>query len=336
MLKNINVSVSPHIRTKDTTSRIMLDVCIALLFPLGAGVYAFGISALYVILVSVISCVLSEYIYQKLMRKPNVKFSRQKTSIGDLSAVVTGLILAVNLPSTVPLWVPAIGGVFAIVVVKQLFGGLGQNFMNPALAARCFLLISLAGIMTKFPTEVNHFFPVADAVSTATPMGMLKLGETTDWFNMVFNTHSGCIGEASALAVLIGALYMVIRKVIDVKIPLVYISSAVVFFIIIQLIKGTEDVLTVNYLVTQICGGGLLVGAFFMATDYVTCPITPLGKTIYALILGFMTVIIRVVSPNVEGVSLAIIIGNMISPLIEKYTVPKAFGLKREKGGKTA
>ncbi|MBQ4155219.1 MAG: RnfABCDGE type electron transport complex subunit D, partial [Clostridia bacterium] len=208
MLKNINVSVSPHIRTKDTTSRIMLDVCIALLFPLGAGVYAFGISALYVILVSVISCVLSEYIYQKLMRKPNVKFSRQKTSIGDLSAVVTGLILAVNLPSTVPLWVPAIGGVFAIVVVKQLFGGLGQNFMNPALAARCFLLISLAGIMTKFPTEVNHFFPVADAVSTATPMGMLKLGETTDWFNMVFNTHSGCIGEASALAVLIGALYM--------------------------------------------------------------------------------------------------------------------------------
>lgn len=331
MLKNINVSVSPHVRENITTTKIMLDVCIALLFPLGAGVYTFGINALYIILVSVASCVLSEYIYQKVMKK--------KTTVGDLSAVVTGLILAVNLPSTVPLWVPVVGGIFAIVVVKQLFGGLGQNFMNPALAARCFLLISLAGAMTNFPTEINHFFPVApvtDAVSTATPMGMLKLGAPSDWFNMLFNTHSGSIGEASALAVLIGALYMVIRKVIDIKIPLIYIASAVVFFVIIQLIRGEEDVLTVDYLVTQICGGGLLVGAFFMATDYVTCPITPLGKTIYALILGFMTVIIRVVSPNVEGVSLAIIIGNMISPLIEKYTVPKAFGIKCEKGGKAA
>ncbi len=332
MLKNINVSVAPHVKQKDTTSSIMRDVCIALLFPLGAGVYTFGIRALVIILLSVITCVLSEYIYQKLMRKPNVKFSRQKTSIGDLSAVVTGLILAVNLPSTVPFWVPVVGGVFAIVIVKQLFGGLGQNFMNPALAARCFLLISFAGIMTDFPSTVNHFFPVADAVSTATPMGMLKSGETLSWFEMVFNTHSGCIGEASTIAVLIGALYMVIRKVIDVKIPLIYIGSAVVFFVVIQLINGEADKLTVDYLVTQVCGGGLLVGAFFMATDYVTCPITPVGKVIYALVLGFMTVLIRVVSPNVEGVSYSIIIGNMVTPLIEKYTVPKAFGIK--KGGK--
>ena len=162
MLKNINVSVSPHIRAKDTTTSIMLDVCIALLLPLAAGVYTFGIRALVVILVCVASCVLSEFLFQILMK--------QKTTINDLSAVVTGLILAVNLPSNIPLWMAILGSVFAIIIVKQLFGGSGQNFMNPALAARCFLLISLAGVMTNFPTEINHFFPVSDAVSTATPI----------------------------------------------------------------------------------------------------------------------------------------------------------------------
>ena len=268
------------------------------------------------------------------MRPPFVKFSKQRTTIGDLSAVVTGLILAVNLPSTVPLWVPAVGGVFAIIIVKQLFGGIGQNFMNPALAARCFLLISFAGVMTTFPTTINHFFEMADTVSSATPMGLLKAGKPTDWFNMVFNTHSGCIGEASTIAVLLGGLYMTVKRVIDVKIPLIYIGTATIGFVLIQFITGNADVLSADYIVTQVCGGGLLVGAFFMATDYVTCPITPVGKVIYAFILGFMTVLIRVVSPNVEGVSLAIIIGNMISPLIEKYTVPKAFGYK--KGGKAA
>ena len=329
MLKNINVSVSPHIRTKDTTTSIMRDVCIALLFPLAAGVYTFGVRALVIILISVLSCVLSEFLFQKNLKQP--------TTVNDLSAVVTGLILAVNLPSTVPFWIPVLGGVFAIIIVKQLFGGIGQNFMNPALAARCFLLISFASIMTDFPTKVNYLFgtpsTVTDAVSSATPMGLVKAGTVTGWFDMLVNTHSGSIGEASAIAVLIGAAYMVVRKVIDIKIPLIYIVSTLGIISFIQLVSGNGDILTVDYLVLQICGGGLLVGAFFMATDYVTSPITPKGKIIYALILGLMTALIRTISPSSEGVSYSIIIGNMLTPLIEKYTVPKAFGVK---GGKKA
>ena len=327
MLKNINVSVSPHIRTKDTTSSIMRDVCIALLFPLAAGVYTFGLRALAIILISVASCVLSEFLFQKIMKQP--------TTVNDLSAVVTGLILAVNLPSTVPFWIPVLGGAFAIIIVKQLFGGIGQNFMNPALAARCFLLISFASIMTDFPSKVNYLFgtpdTITDAVSSATPMGLVKEGTVTGWFDMLVNTHSGSIGEASAIAVLIGAAYMIIRKVIDVKIPLIYIASTIGIIAFIQLVSGNGDLLTADYLVLQLCGGGLLVGAFFMATDYVTSPITPKGKIIFALILGLMTALIRTVSPSSEGVSYSIIIGNMLTPLIEKYTVPKAFGVK---GGK--
>lgn len=329
MLKNINVSVSPHIRTKDTTSSIMRDVCIALLFPLAAGVYTFGWRALAIILFSVASCVLSEFLFQKIMKQP--------ITVSDLSAVVTGLILAVNLPSTVPFWIPILGGAFAIIIVKQLFGGIGQNFMNPALAARCFLLISFASIMTDFPSKVNYLFgtpdTITDAVSSATPMGLVKVGTVTGWFDMLVNTHSGSIGEASAIAVLIGAAYMVVRKVIDIKIPLIYIVSTIGIIAFIQLVSGNGDILTVNYLVLQLCGGGLLVGAFFMATDYVTSPITPKGKIIFALILGLMTALIRTVSPSSEGVSYSIIIGNMLTPLIEKYTVPKAFGVK---GGKKA
>lgn len=327
MLKNINVSVSPHIRAKDTTTSIMLDVCIALLFPLAAGVYTFGIRALAVILVCVATCVLSEFLFQKLMK--------QKPTVNDLSAVVTGLILAVNLPSTIPLWIAMLGSAFAIIIVKQLFGGIGQNFMNPALAARCFLLISFAGAMTKFPTEINYLFgtpqTAVDAVSGATPMALVKQDIVTDWFDMFVNTHSGSIGEASAIAVLIGGLYMIVRKVIDVKIPLLYIASTIGFVALVQTLSGNADILTLDYIVVQICGGGLLVGAFFMATDYVTSPITPKGKIIYALILGLMTALIRTISPSNEGVSYSIIIGNMLTPLIEKYTVPKPFGVK---GGK--
>ena len=327
MLKNINVSVSPHIRKKDTTSSIMLDVCIALLFPLAAGVYTFGWRALAVILISVATCVVSEFVFQKIMK--------QQSTINDFSAVVTGLILAVNLPSTVPFYIPVLGGVFAIIIVKQLFGGIGQNFMNPALAARCFLLISFASIMTSFPSDINYIFGtpdvITDAVSSATPMGLVKEGTVTSWFDMLVNTHSGSIGESSAIAVLVGAVYMIIRRVIDVKIPLIYIASTIGIVALIQLFSGNADVLTVDYLVLQLCGGGLLVGAFFMATDYVTSPITPLGKVIYSLILGLMTALIRTVSPSSEGVSYSIIIGIMLTPLIEKYTVPKAFGIK---GGK--
>ena len=241
------------------------------------------------------------------------------------------------MPSTVPYWIAVLGSVFAIVVVKQLFGGIGQNFMNPALAARCFLLISFASIMTTFPTDINYLFGtpqnITDAVSSATPMGLVAEDNVTGWFDMFVNTHTGSIGEASAIAVLIGGAYMAIRKVIDLKIPLIYIASTVAVVVLVELVNKNADILTLDYIVLQICGGGLLVGAFFMATDYVTSPITPVGKIIYAVILGLMTALIRVISPSNEGVSYSIIIGNMLTPLIEKYTVPKAFGVK---GGKKA
>ncbi len=289
---------------------------------LGAGVYTFGLSALIIILVCVASCVLSEFVFQKLMK--------QKSTVSDLSAVVTGLILAVNLSSDIPVWMAALGSIFAIVIVKQLFGGIGQNFMNPALAARVFLLISFTKIMTAFPEEIRTFFPTADAVSSATPMAIIKTGGSVSWFDMIFNTHSGCIGEASALAVLAGAAYLLFKKVITLKIPLTYILSAVGFVVLIQLFSGNPHLLTTDYVITQLFGGGLLVGAFYMANDYVTSPITPVGQIVYALLLGLMTALIRVVSPSSEGVSYAIIIGNVLTPLIEKFTVHKPLGRRRK------
>lgn len=321
MLENINVSVAPHIKEKRTTASIMADVCIALVFPLLAGIYAYGIDALITIVLCIASCVLFEFLFQKLMK--------QKVTVNDFSALVTGMILAVNLPADVPWFIPVLGSAFAIIIVKQLFGGLGQNFMNPALGARCFLLISFAKYMTTFSTDINYIFEKSDALTAATPLTEAKLGNITGWFDMLVNTHPGSIGEVSAIAVLIGAAYLVIKKVIDFKIPLIYIGSTVLFITFIQLLSGNSDVLTFDYYILQICGGGLLVGAFFMATDYVTSPITPKGKVIYALILGLMTSLIRTVSPSSEGVSYSIIIGNMLTPLIEKYTVSKPFGYKK-------
>ncbi len=319
MFRNINVSVSPHIRDKRTTQNIMLDVCIALFFPLLAGVYAYGLSALITIVLCVISCVGFELLFQLGMKK--------KVTISDLSALVTGMILAVNMPASVPWFIPVLGGFFAIIIVKQLFGGLGQNFMNPALGARCFLVISFASIMTNFSTDINYLFSKPDVVTSATPMAMVKSGVVTNWFDMLVNTHAGCIGEVSAIAILIGAAYMIIRRVIDVKIPFIYIISTLCFVALIQTIKG--ETITFDYMMVQLCGGGLLIGSFFMATDYVTSPITNKGKVIYALILGLMTSLIRTVSPSNEGVSYSIIIGNMLTPLIEKFTVPKPFGYKK-------
>lgn len=319
MFRNINVSVSPHIRDKRTTQNIMLDVCIALFFPLLAGVYAYGLSALITIVLCVISCVGFELLFQLGMKK--------KVTISDLSALVTGMILAVNMPASVPWFIPVLGGFFAIIIVKQLFGGLGQNFMNPALGARCFLVISFASIMTNFSTDINYLFSKPDVVTSATPMAMVKSGVVTNWFDMLVNTHAGCIGEVSAIAILIGASYMIIRRVIDVKIPFIYIISTLCFVALIQTIKG--ETITFDYMMVQLCGGGLLIGSFFMATDYVTSPITNKGKVIYALILGLMTSLIRTVSPSNEGVSYSIIIGNMLTPLIEKFTVPKPVGYKK-------
>ncbi len=318
-----HVSVSPHARAKITTQSIMRDVLIAL-FPAAAlGIYAHGWNALLVILVTTAACVATEYIYEKLMKLP--------LTTGDLSAAVTGMILALNMPSAIPLWMPVIGGVFAIIVVKMLFGGIGQNFMNPALAARCFMLVSFASAMTQYPTVVRTLF-TNPTVSSATPMAALKAGDPTDWFQMLFNTHAGSIGEASAVAILLGLAYLLIRRVISMRIPAVYILSAVGFAVLFTVLKG--DSVSFNYIVTYACGGGLLIGAVFMATDYTTSPVTAWGQVVYGLILGLLTALFRTVGSGTEGVSYAIIIGNLLTPLIEKFTAPKHFGYKRAaKGG---
>lgn len=310
-----NVSVSPHVRAQDTTKSIMRDVVIAMLPILAFGVYHFGLGALKVIAVCVVTCVACEALFELIAKKPVTVF--------DYSAAVTGLILAINLPATAPWWLAVIGSVFAIVVVKMLFGGLGQNFMNPALAARCFLLIS-------FTSRMNDF--TLDGVSGATPLALLANGSEPDLLTLFLGFHAGCIGEVSALAILIGGIYLIVKKVISVRIPLTYIASTLVFIFIINLIMGND--VTVNYMVGELLSGGLLVGAFFMATDYVTSPITAKGQIVYGIILGLLTSLFRVVGSSAEGVSYAIIISNLLVPIIEKITVPKPFGCEKAKGGK--
>lgn len=312
MSKLYNVSLSPHIRAKETTQGIMLDVIIALIPAMAMGVYVFGLRALLITVLSVASCVASEYLYEKLMKRP--------ATVSDLSAVVTGLILAMNLYSTAPWWLPVLGGAFAVIVVKMLFGGLGQNFMNPALAARCFLLISFPTIMTMYPA--------VDGVSGATPLAALKSGEAVNLGSMLIGTHSGTIGETSAAAILIGGLYLVIRKVISPRIPLCVIGSAAVFAAVFGYATGVD--VTLSYIAAHILGGGLLAGAVFMATDYVTSPVTAWGQVIYGVLIGFLTAFIRCYGGSAEGMSYAIIISNCVAPLIEKMTVPKPFGLEKE------
>lgn len=316
-----NVSLSPHIRDKNSTQKIMLDMCVALAPTLIFGIWHFGLNALIVIISSVASCVLSELLFELIYKKPITVF--------DFSAVVTGLILALNMPPNIAWWMPAIGGVFAIIIVKMLFGGIGQNIMNPALAARCFLLISFTSRMTDFST--------ADAVSSATPLAQVKAGEVINLKDAFFGMQSGCIGEVCSAAIIIGFVYLLIRKVISPRIPLVYIGSALLFIVIIAAVKGRHigfDSLTLNYILANLLTGGLLSGAVFMAPDYTTSPITPKGQVCYAVIIGFLTAVFRVLGSSAEGVSYAIIIGNILVPIIEKLTVPKAFGVKKGRGNK--
>lgn len=310
----LNVSSSPHVRDKSSTTRIMLDVCIALLPACVFGVYNFGLRALLVLCVSVASCVLFEYMYQRLMHK--------KLTVSDLSAVVTGLLLGMNLPHTLPIWMVVLGSAFAILIVKQLFGGLGQNFMNPALGARCFLLISFAGQMTKFSY---------DGVTGATPLATIKDGGAVDVLKMFLGTTGGVIGETCALALIIGGIYLIVRKVILPTIPVIYILSFSCFI----LIFGGHG-FDMEFLAAHLCGGGLMLGAFFMATDYVTSPVTPLGKIIFGIILGILTGVFRIFGNSAEGVSYAIIFSNLLVPLIEKITIPRAFGVVKEKKSKEA
>lgn len=303
--KLLKVSSNPHIRSKVTTSGIMLAVIAALMPAAGFGIYHFGFRALMVIWVTVSACVVTEVLFGIYKKKPTV---------GDLSAVVTGLLLALNLPVSIPLWVAALGGVFAILVVKMLFGGLGQNFMNPALAARCFLLISFPALMTDFSY---------DTFTGATPLAVLKSGGEVNLWNMISGNCGGTIGETSVIAILIGAAILILLGIIDLRVP----GSYIVTFALFILFFGGRG-LDVEYLCAQLCGGGLMLGAFFMATDYVTRPITPKGQYVYGIILGLLTGIFRVWGPGSEGVSYAIIIGNLLVPLIEKVTMPTAFGKK--------
>lgn len=318
-----NVSSSPHVRAKDTTGRIMLYVIIALLPAALFGIYNFGYSklgfnAVILIIVTIISCVIAEWVFNKI--------TKRKQTIQDLSAVVTGLLLALNLPPTLPWWMAVIGGVFAIVVVKGLFGGLGQNFMNPALGARCFLLISFTGPMTEFANSRLYVSQGMDEISSATPLAMLKGGEAVNTMDMLLGNIPGTIGETSVIAILIGAVFLILTGVIDLRIPGTYIVTFVVFI----LLFGGHG-FDWNFVVAHLCGGGIMLGAFFMATDYVTSPITPVGKIIYGVVLGILTGIFRIFGASAEGVSYAIIFSNLLVPLIERVTIPKPFGKGGEK-----
>ncbi len=306
----MKVSSNPHIRSKVTTGNIMFCVILALLPAAVFGIYNFGIPALVLILVTVASAVLSETIFNKICKKKN--------TISDLSAIVTGLLLALNLPPRAPWWIGVIGGAFAIIVVKMLFGGLGQNFMNPALGARCFLLISFTSIMTNFE---------CDGYTGATPLAALKAGENVDTMSMIIGKTAGTIGETSMIAILIGACILLFAGAIDLKIPFSYLGSFVVFLV---LFSGHG--FSPAYISAQLAGGGLMLGAFFMATDYVTRPITKRGQYVYGIILGILTGIFRIYGASAEGVSYAIILGNLLVPLIERVTIPKSFG----KGGEKA
>ena len=319
MSEKYQVSSSPHVRAKDSTSRVMLYVIIALLPATLFGIWNFGMHALLLILVTIASCLASEWIFDKIVHKKN--------SLPDLSAVVTGLLLALNLPAGLPWWEAVIGSVFAIVIVKMMFGGLGQNFMNPALGGRCFLLIAFAADMTNFKS--SKF----EAYSGATPLAMIRNEglSSVNVMDMLTGKIPGIIGETSVIAIVIGAIFLILMGVIDLRIPGTYIVTFVIFVGIFGHIANPDvGFFDPQYITAHLCGGGLMLGAWFMATDYVTCPITPKGQYVYGILLGILTGLFRLFGGSAEGVSYAIIFCNLLVPLIERVTTPTAFG----KGGK--
>lgn len=308
------VSSSPHIHKDDSISSIMLDVIIALCPAVIAGVLFWGLTALSVMFTAVASCILSEYLYNKIVGKPS--------TIRDFSAVVTGILLGLNLPATIPLWMVVVGSVFAIIIVKQLFGGIGKNFMNPALAARCFMLVAWAGAMTTFVPPFTQI--TADAVSTATPLAILKgttEGTLPSLLKCFLGLKGGCIGETSAIAILIGFIYLLIRRVVNIKIPLTYI----LVFAVLTFFFGRESY-NFEYTLYSLLTGGLLLGACFMATDYTTTPTSGTGHIIFGAGCGILTFLIRRFGGYPEGVSFAIILMNVVSPLIDRYVIPSSLG----------
>ena len=311
------VSGTPHIRGKETTAQIMLDVVIALSPAAVMAAFYFGFAAIWIMVLSVCSAVLFELLYQKAVKKPS--------TIRDCSAVVTGLLLAFNLPASAPFWLPVVGSFFAIVIVKQLFGGLGQNFMNPALAARAFLLASYPAQMTNWSVSP---VPAIDGVTAATPLAALKSGalapEMMDYVNIWIGRAGGCIGETCAVALLIGGLYLVARRIISWKIPVFYIGTVAVLSVLLGR-NGAPFY--------EIGAGGLMLGAIFMATDYSSSPVTPAGKIIFAVGCGILTILIRTYSGSYpEGVSYSILLMNLAVPLIDRFTQPRVFGEVRKHG----
>ena len=313
MQKNLAVSSSPHLRDNVTTRRIMQEVCLALA-PAGiAAIVLFGASAATLIAVSVITAVLAEFCWNKL--------NKQKTTVGDWSAVVTGLLLAYNLPANAPVWIAVVGAIIAIILVKQMFGGIGSNFMNPALAARAILFVSWSSLMTSYPA--TQF--MTDVTSSATPLNLLGKGtvEGVNLMDLFLGNVPGVLGETCKLALLLGGVYLIVRGIIDWKIPVTFIATVFVCYLIKD---GAEMALY------QILSGGLFLGAFFMATDYATSPVTNVGRVIMGVGCGLFLFVIRAYASYPEGCSFAILLMNVATPLIDKYTMPKAFGEVKKHG----
>ena len=313
MQKNLAVTSSPHLRDKMSTQRIMQEVCLALA-PAGiASIILFGMNAAVLIAASVITCVVAEYAWQKI--------NHQTVTVADWSAVVTGLLLAYNLPATAPVWIAVVGGLIAILLVKQCFGGIGANFMNPALTARAVLFISWSGIMANYPQP--RF--VADAVSSATPLATLGAGAAGDlsFLNLLLGNCGGVLGETCKLALIIGGAYLIWRQLIDWRIPLAFIGTAFVCF----LLKDGFQVA-----IYQVFAGSMILGAFFMATDYVTSPVTHLGRIIMGVGCGLILFVIRAFANYPEGCSFAILFMNVATPLIDRFTTLKPFGEVKKHG----
>ena len=310
MEQKLIVSASPHLRSGTSTQKIMLDVIIALAPAAVASVILFGPRALLLMAVSVASCVVCEYICRRVLKRPQ--------TVNDLSAVVTGLLLAFNLPPEINPLVAVFGAVVAIVVVKQMFGGIGQNFVNPALTARIILMTSFPTRMTTWTAPFAYTNGEADAMTTATPLALSAQGATDSLpglLQMFLGVRGGCLGETCALALLLGGIYLVARRVISPVIPVCYLGTAAVF----SLLLGRN-------VLFDLMAGGLLLGAIFMATDYTTSPLTVKGKVIYGIGCGLLTMLIRVFGSLPEGVSFSIVLMNILVPLIERISRPKPFG----------
>lgn len=309
------VQLAPHIRSNDSVTKIMRDVLIAMAPAVVGSVYFFGMQALIIYLISLVCCVGSEFIFQKVTKK--------ESQIGDLSAAVTGILLAMNMPAGVPWYVPAISSIFAIVIVKEAFGGIGGNFVNPALAGRAMAMLSWPALMATYTAPaMAKVAETADAASAATPLNIIKAGEHLDALpplkDMIIGNIGGVIGETSAILLLIGACYLLVRKVIDWKIPVIYIATTAVFLLVFGL--------SADLLPYELLGGGLFLGAFFMATDYSSTPQGVKGKIIFAIGCGIITAVIRMKGNMAEGVSYSILVMNVASPLIERLTKTEAYG----------